>query len=110
VKGKTLTSRTSKSNTTKTADGGQLYVRGGVGAKDSYKIPAKAADAYFARGKSGKTMNPGIARGLEEATYLAMSPNDAKNAKLAKRMGEGAAGLTGKMNATTRSRGDKTRR
>lgn len=117
MKGKTATTRGPKTvnksgtkTTTKTADGGQLYVRGGAGSRGSYKVPSKAADAYSARGMGKKTVSPGVARGLEEATYLSMSPKDKGNAKFAKKMGDGAAEYAGKMNALTRSRGDKGRR
>jgi hypothetical protein len=117
MKDKTPTTRSPKTvnksgakTTTKTADGGQLYVRGGAGSKGSYKVPSAAADAYSARGMSKKTVSPRIARSLEEATYLTMDTKNKDNAKFAKKMGDDAAEYAGKVNALTRSRGDKGRR
>jgi hypothetical protein len=115
VKGRTITKRrpvgagTPKTmrGTTKTADGGQLYVRGGTGGKTPYRVPDKAMSSYM---DSAGTKNPKIARGLTEATYLAMNPTDKRTAKLAKGMGDLAEKRTSTANKAAQARGDKTRR
>jgi hypothetical protein len=117
MKGKTTTTRSPKTvnkpgtkTTTKTADGGQLYVRGGAGTRGSYVKPKTASDRYMDRDRGPTTKNPKIARGLEEATYLAMSPKDKDNARFAKKMGKGKESYANTMNALTRERGDQKKR
>lgn len=116
MKGKTGTTRSPKTvnkagtnTTTKTADGGQLYVRGGAGTRGSYLKPKAASDRYM--GDSGPTTkSPKIARGLAEATYLSMSPKNKDNAKFAKGMGDIDESYAKARNALTRERGDKKKR
>jgi hypothetical protein len=127
MKGKTLTTRTSKSGalprnvaqqkakvasakaqrTTKTPDGGQLAVRGGVGTKQGLNTAQAARDRYTTTGSGSTTKNPKLARGLSDAVYFNVAPN---NPKLAKRMGDIAAKYAEKSNAITREYGDKKRR
>lgn len=116
MKGKTGTTRSprtvNKSNTkmtTKTPDGGQLYVRGGAGTKGSYRKAEAASERYM--GDSGPTTkNPKIARGLKESLYLSMSPKNRGNVNFAREMGAAEASYANAINANTRKRGDQKKR
>ena len=95
---------------TKTADGGQLYVRGGAGTAGSYKVPRKAASSYMGDPVNRGTKSPRIIRGLEEATSLAMAPKSRTQAASAKKMGAIAAAGAEASNKLIKARGDKKRR
>lgn len=102
MKGKTKTTRTATTvnkpgtkTTTKTADGGQQYMR-------DTKKPFSASDQY-AMGRGTKTLNPKIAEGLGRASGYAINPKSKLASNLAKINREHAE----KKNQITRDYGDK---
>jgi hypothetical protein len=106
MKGKTTTTRNPKTvnkagtkTTTKTADGGQQYVR-------DTKKPFSASDQYgeSAMGRRPKTLNPKVAEGLGRASGYAINP---KSSKLASGLGKIEREHAEKMNQTTRDYGNK---
>ena len=96
--------------TTKTADGGQLYVRGGVNSKGSYKVAGKARDSYMGDPVGRGTKNPKIARNLTEATYMSMAPKNKDQTVFAKKMGALSASHADESNKLVRARGDRKKR
>lgn len=85
--------------TTKTADGGQQYVR-------DTKYPFSASDQYSnsAMGRRPKTLNPKVAEGLGRASGYAIDP---KSSRLASNLAKIERGHAEKMNQTTRDYGNK---
>lgn len=57
--------------TTRTADGGQQYVRG-----DDYKVADEAREKYYKRVYKNEILSPKAAESLAKATYYAMDPDD----------------------------------
>ena len=57
--------------TTRTADGGQQYVR-----DDDYKVAADAREKYHKRAYKNEILSPKAAESLAKATYYAMDPDD----------------------------------
>ena len=86
--------------TTRTADGGQQYVR-----DNDYKVATGVADRVSI-GNRGTT-NPKAARMARETAYYALDPKDRG---LARDMGKIYDKLAKDKNASIRDRGDKTRR
>lgn len=105
-----IVNKSAAKRTTKTADGGQLYVRGGAGTKGSYKVPSKALDSYMGDPVGRGTKSPRVARGLAEATSLSMAPQNKSQAGFAKKMGAIAEKGADASNKLIKARGDKKRR
>jgi hypothetical protein len=106
MKGKTATTRSPKTvnksgtkTTTRTADGGQQYMR-------DTKKPFSASDQYgkSAMGRKPKTLNPKIAEDLGRASGYAIDP---KASRLASNLANIERGHAEKMNQTTRDYGNK---
>jgi hypothetical protein len=56
--------------TTRTADGGQQYVR------DDYKVASDAEKKYYKRVYKNEILSPKASKALAKATYYAMNPDD----------------------------------
>lgn len=86
--------------TTRTADGGQQYVR-----NNDYKVAADAHDKYKNRVFKGEEINPKAASSLAKATYYAMDPDDKSG--FPERMGKISEEGAEAQNAITRKRKSK---